>query len=170
MTERRAVRHAAREVHADEPLHRPWLMAVLVLGVATVFVMGFVGLPREGAPLVHIARYALDIALPQWKTTEPVNEIVYGTRGFDTFGETFLLLAAVVSTITLARSREPRREYVGEATAGRREQRRIDPHKGRPTSAEAAARRAEAAEESETGELIDPDATRLGACCVIGSR
>ncbi len=54
-------------------------------------------------------------------------------------------------------------EYVGEATAGRREQRRIDPHKGRPTSAEAAARRAEAAEESETGELIDPDATRLGA-------
>ena len=48
-------------------------------------------------PCPAIARYALEIALPQWHITEPVNEVVYGTRGFDTFGETFLLLAAVVS-------------------------------------------------------------------------
>jgi multicomponent Na+:H+ antiporter subunit B len=163
MTERRAVRHAAREVHADEPSHRTWLAAALVLGVASVLAVGLLGLPREGAPLPDIARYALDIALPRWKTTEPVNEIVYGTRGFDTFGETFLLLAAVVAVTTLARPREPRREYVGEATAGRSEQERIDPHEGRATSSETAARRAERAEESEAARLVDPDVARLGA-------
>ena len=48
-------------------------------------------------PLPAVARYAMDVALPRWGLTEPVNEVVYGTRGFDTFGETFLLLAAVVS-------------------------------------------------------------------------
>ena len=31
-----------------------------------------------------------EVALPRWGITEPVNEVVYGTRGFDTFGETFL--------------------------------------------------------------------------------
>jgi multicomponent Na+:H+ antiporter subunit B len=56
-----------------------------------------------------------------------VNEVVYGTRGFDTFGETFLLLAAVISVVMLARPREPRRGYFGEDVAGLREQSHIDP-------------------------------------------
>ena len=96
-----------------------------------MLVVGFVQMPRESAQLPDIARQALEVALPSWGTTEPVNEIVYGTRGFDTFGETFLLLAAVVAVSTLARTRETRTEYVGEAAAGRAEQRQQRPARAR---------------------------------------
>src|SRR5690348_18282456 len=106
------------------------------------------GMPREHAPLPLIARYALEIAIPRWKLTEPVNEIVYGTRGFDTFGETFLLLAAVVSVIVITRPREPRRGYFGEESAGAREQAETDPAEGFDAAEEAA----RAAERREAGE------------------
>ena len=87
-------------------------------------------IPREHAPLSQVARYALDVALPQWGLTEPVNEVVYGTRGFDTFGETFLLLAAVISVVVITRPREPRRGYFGEETAGARRASRDRPGDG----------------------------------------
>ena len=161
LSELRAIEHAKRDAHATEPLHRPIVGAALAIATLAVLAVGLIGLPRESAPLPDIARYALEIALPQWKTTEPVNEIVYGTRGFDTFGETFLLLAAVISVVMLARPREPRREYVGEAKAGEKEQARIDPDDDRLSPSEAAARRAEQAEEAETGEFIPADRTPL---------
>jgi multicomponent Na+:H+ antiporter subunit B len=88
------------------------------------------------------------VALPGWKLLEPVNEVVYGTRGFDTFGETFLLLAAVMSVVVLARPREPRRGYFGEDVAGLREQSQVDPH---PPS-DAQEREAREAESSESDE------------------
>src|SRR5437588_10385455 len=87
-----------------------------------------VTLPRDGAPLPGVARYALQIALPKWHTTEPVNEIVYGTRGFDTFGETFILLAAVVGVVVLSRSKERRRTVLLEDELGREEQSRLRRH------------------------------------------
>jgi multicomponent Na+:H+ antiporter subunit B len=110
------------------------------------------------------------VALPRWRLTEPVNEIVYGTRGFDTFGETFLLLAAVMSVIVLTRPREPRRGYFGEEVAGAREQAHADPRK-RPTVQEREAREAERMEEGEEpqaapgmpGRPDTPDAEPLGA-------
>lgn len=162
LTELRAIEHAKRDAHATEPLRRPRLGAALAIATLVVLAIGLIGLPRDNASLPDIARYALEIALPQWKTTEPVNEIVYGSRGFDTFGETFLLLAAVVSVVTLARPREPRREYVGEAKAGEGEQARIDPDDDRLSPSEAAARRAEQVEEAETGEFIPADRIPLG--------
>src|SRR5919199_892626 len=100
------------------------LMGVLfvVLGAPDVahaeVIVGMVGLPRELASLPAIAQHAMRIALPVWGTTEAVSEIVYGSRGFDTFGETFLLPAAVIAVTVLARGREPRAEYVGEEVAG----------------------------------------------------
>jgi multicomponent Na+:H+ antiporter subunit B len=123
-------------------------------------------IPREHAPLPAIARYAMVIALPRWRLTEPVNEIVYGTRGFDTFGETFLLLAAVMSVIVLSRSREPRRGYFGEETAGAREQAQADPGR-RSTAEEREAREAESLEEGAErqgppGRPDTPDAVPLG--------
>ena len=60
----------------------------------------------------------MTVAIPKWHTLEPVNEVVYGTRGFDTFGETFLLLAAVVGIGMITRSREARRGFIGEEVAG----------------------------------------------------
>jgi multicomponent Na+:H+ antiporter subunit B len=148
------------EPQEHEPLHRPWLGALIVLAVAGVLAVGLLTLPRETAPLPAVARYAMKIALPLWKTTEPVNEIVYGTRGFDTFGETFLLLAAVVSVIVLTREREPREGFIGEHAAGEREQAETDPKSG---GGEPAARQAEQEEEGEDDDRPEtPDAERLG--------
>ncbi|MBV8950081.1 MAG: sodium:proton antiporter, partial [Actinobacteria bacterium] len=92
-----------------QEVHRPVVGLALVAALATCLAAAMVTLPRDGAPLPAVARYALDVALPKWHTTEPVNEIVYGTRGFDTFGETFILLAAVVGVIVISRSKERRR-------------------------------------------------------------
>jgi multicomponent Na+:H+ antiporter subunit B len=141
VTERAAREHALREPHADDDWHRPWLAFALVSGVAAALAIGLLDLPRETAGLATIARHAVQIALPQWGQTEVVSEIVYGSRGWDTFGETFLLLAAVVSVTTLTRSPEPRSEYVGESSAGRDEQAQYDPAGG--GAGESEARRAE---------------------------
>jgi multicomponent Na+:H+ antiporter subunit B len=157
---------AAREATEREPVHRPWFGALLVAGVAAALGVAMAGIPREHAPLPQVARYALEVALPRWKLTEPVNEVVYGTRGFDTFGETFLLLAAVVSVIVITRSREARRGYFGESTAGAREQAETGPPES-PDPTEETARQAERREQDEQASTGDeprdtPDATPLG--------
>jgi multicomponent Na+:H+ antiporter subunit B len=140
--------------------HRPALAAVLAGGTGAVLAAALVRLPREDAPLPAVAEYALKVALPSWHLTEPVNEVVYGTRGFDTFGETFLLLAAVVGVSLLARTRERRRGFMGEARAGRDEQERFDPHE-HTDDTERAARLAEDVENG--GDVPDtPDAEKLG--------
>lgn len=115
------------EIRADEPMHRPRIGLLITAGVAIVLGIAVAGLPREGARLPAVARQALVAALPKWHTTEAVSEIVYGTRGMDTFGETFLLLAAVVSVVLLCRSRERRHGFIGEERAGEEEQRQDDP-------------------------------------------
>jgi multicomponent Na+:H+ antiporter subunit B len=154
------------EAAEHEPEHRRWLGAVLAAGMTAALGAAVIGIPREHAALPAVARYALDVSLPRWGLTEPVNEIVYGTRGFDTFGETFLLLAAVISVVLISRSREPRRGYFGEARAGRREQAQCDP----AGTADATERAARSAERREQGGLAPgdapgpatPDATPLG--------
>jgi multicomponent Na+:H+ antiporter subunit B len=142
--------------HEHEPTHRPVIGGIVVAALAAVLAIAFVHLPSDRSPLPAIARYAMQVALPKWKTTEPVNEIVYGTRGFDTFGETFLLLAAVVSVTMLARRKEPRRGFIGEHTAGLREQAEDDPRSGggHPT-----ARRAERAESDDRTDAVTGPAT-----------
>ena len=96
--------------------------AVVVAGTAAMLVTAFVDLPRETADLPAIARDAMTSALPDWHDPEVVSVIVYGTRGFDTFGETFLLLAAVVGVIVVCRGPERRRVFLQEERLGRREQ------------------------------------------------
>ncbi|HEY2578999.1 MAG TPA: MnhB domain-containing protein [Streptosporangiaceae bacterium] len=154
------------EAAEQEQPHRRWLGVILVAGMAAALGTAMVGIPREHAALPAVARYAMQVALPRWHLTEPVNEVVYGTRGFDTFGETFLLLAAVVSVMVITRSRESRRGYFGESLAGEREQQQADPPDSGGTS-ELEARAAERREEGETrpgerGEPATPDATPLG--------
>jgi len=159
---RTLARAAKREATEREPRHRPWLGGLLVAGVAVVLGVAMAEIPREHAPLSQVARYALHVALPQWGLTEPVNEVVYGTRGFDTFGETFLLLAAVVSVILITRPREPRRGYFGEESAGAREQAETDPVAGFD-AAEDVARSAEQREQDgDPAAPQTPDATPLG--------
>jgi multicomponent Na+:H+ antiporter subunit B len=154
------------EAAEHEPEHRRWLGAVLAAGMTAALGAAVIGIPREHAALPAVARYALDVSLPRWGLTEPVNEIVYGTRGFDTFGETFLLLAAVISVVLITRSRESRHGYFGEARAGQREQEQCDPAE----QADATERAARSAERREQGRQAPgdapgpatPDATPLG--------
>jgi multicomponent Na+:H+ antiporter subunit B len=87
---------------------------------------------------------------------------VYGTRGYDTFGETFLLLAAVVSVVLLTRAKEPRRGFIGEERAGAREQRSEDSHHGPATSQEQRARIAESHEEAARRSQSTPDEEPIG--------
>jgi multicomponent Na+:H+ antiporter subunit B len=107
---------------AGAPTRRRLGAALVVAGVAACLLTAFVDLPREGSALPGIARDAMRSAVPDWHSTEVVSVVVYGTRGFDTFGETFLLLAAVVGVIVVCRGREPRRVFLQEERLGRREQ------------------------------------------------
>ena len=104
------------------PPRRRLAAAVLVAGTAVCLAVAFIDLPREGADLPGIARDAMIQALPEWHHTEVVSTLVYGTRGFDTLGETFLLLAAVVGVVVVCRGREHRRVFLQEERLGRREQ------------------------------------------------
>lgn len=158
-TKRSADRRTA--VGAYEGWHRPAAGLALVAAVAAAIIVGVIALPRETAALPDIARHAMRIALPRWGTTEGVNEVVYGSRGFDTFGETFLLLAAVVAVIVLSRGPEPRAEYVGESTAGKSEQQSAD-RSPEPDEEEQVARRAESAESEETRAPDHADSDPLG--------
>ncbi|OBK63183.1 sodium:proton antiporter [Mycobacterium colombiense] len=142
--------------------HRPWLSGLLVGAFATVVGVGVTALPDAAKPLPDIARHAMAIALPRWGTTEVVSEVVYGSRAFDTFGETFLLLAAVVTVLVLSRGREPRSEFVGEASAGRVEQARADPGEG-PDAQETEARAAEDQERDDAPAPESADCDALGA-------
>jgi len=146
----------------DQRWHRPWLAAVLAGATLAVLAVAAFGLPHGTGPLPQIARHAMRVALPRWGTTEVVSEVVYGSRGWDTFGETFLLLAAVVAVSLLARGRESRSEYVGEASAGRTEQHETDPDE-RADGEESEARAAEHGEEdSEQPPAEDADDDPLG--------
>jgi multicomponent Na+:H+ antiporter subunit B len=153
-----APRRSRPEAREEEPAHRRWVGAVLAVGLVAALGVAMAGLPSDHAPLPAVARYALAVSLPRWGLTEPVNEVVYGTRGFDTFGETFLLLAAVVSVILITRSREPRRGYFGESAAGAREQSQTDPVQ----PADASEQEARAAEQGEQGDDSRTESSRDG--------
>ncbi len=134
--------------------------AALVAGTAACLAVAFLDLPREGADLPAIARDAMTQAFPEWHHTEVVSTLVYGSRGFDTFGETFLLLAAVVGVIVVSRGRERRRVFVQEERLGRREQaeaRRTEGNRGRHRA------QAEHAEDVEQGEAGTEGERGIGA-------
>jgi multicomponent Na+:H+ antiporter subunit B len=144
-----------------EPHHRRLVGSVLAGAVAVILGATVWSLPREHAALPAVAREALTVALPKWHTLEPVNEVVYGTRGFDTFGETFLLLAAVVGIGLIARRREPRRGFIGEAAAGSEEQKESDPQESKGSD-EKRASQAESEELGRTRGPMTPDDEALG--------
>ncbi|HLK45616.1 MAG TPA: MnhB domain-containing protein [Acidimicrobiales bacterium] len=144
-----------------EPTHRRGVGALVVLALGVVLGLTVWHLPREHAPLSRVAREALVVALPGWHTLEPVNEVVYGTRGFDTFGETFLLLAAVVGIGLIARTREQRGEFLGEELAAAREQ-HAELASSDDAGPEVRARAAEAGEQGRGRGPATPDAEPLG--------
>lgn len=111
-----------QELHAEEPRHRHVFGAVLCLALLAVLVIAVVDLPGGTQPVTEIARRAMRDSIPAFHLTEPVNAVVYGMRALDTFGETFLLLAAVISVVVITRSPEPRKGFFGEAKVGEEEE------------------------------------------------
>jgi multicomponent Na+:H+ antiporter subunit B len=150
------------EPFEGEPRRRLATGLLLSAGCAAALSAAVVTLPRGDNPLPAIARQAMTLALPVWHSTEPVSEVVYGTRGFDTFGETFLLLAAVVGMGMITRAREPRRGFIGEQVAGLREQRATDPGRVSGGADQREAQRAEAGEEGRRRGPATPDNDPLG--------
>jgi multicomponent Na+:H+ antiporter subunit B len=149
--------------NAAPPHGRRMAAGLLVVGTAICLAVAFLDLPRERADLPGIARDAMTQAFPEWHHTEVVSVIVYGTRAFDTFGETFLLLAAVVGVIVVCRGRERRRVFLQEERMGRREQAGVrgseDHRSARPHQAQA--KHAEDVEQGQAGEA-EPE-TGIGA-------
>ena len=145
------------------PPRRQVVAALLVAGTAASLAVAFLDLPREAAALPAVARDAMVQAIPEWHHTEVVSTVVYGTRGFDTFGETFLLLAAVVGVIVVCRGRERRRVFLQEERLGHREQAETR----RTRNAAAGPRRhpqTEHAEDVEQGRAGEPEGERgIGA-------
>jgi multicomponent Na+:H+ antiporter subunit B len=148
-------------------VHRPALGLVVVAATAACLGAAVFTLPRDGAPLPQVARDALESAIPKWHTTEPVNAIVYGTRGFDTFGETFILLAAVVGVVVIGRSKERRRTVLLEDVLAREEQAGLGSGATGSTPERSATRGAErdesAEEEGHTARAPDEPEGPVGA-------
>ena len=144
---------------ARAPSRRSLGAAVVVTGMAACLVTAFVDLPTEKSALPGIARDALVSAIPEWHSTEAVSVVVYGTRGFDTFGETFLLLAAVVGVIVICRGPERRRVFLQEERLGRREQEeaRRARRGGRRRHRRPDVEHAEDIEQGQTGDSTDTD-------------
>lgn len=153
-----------RELHADEPRHRHVFGALLCLGLLAALVAAVLDLPDGSQPLTAIARRAMEESIPAFHLTEPVNAVVYGIRAMDTFGETFLLLAAVVSVVVLTRSPEQRKGFFGEARVGEQESSDAGGHSGdRQEGGEEGARAAEQQEEgAEDDTPRTPDAEPVG--------
>jgi multicomponent Na+:H+ antiporter subunit B len=153
-----------RELRADEPRHRHVFGAVICLGQLAALVIAMVDLPDGSQPLSAIARRAMEESIPAFHLTEPVNAVVYGIRAMDTFGETFLLLAAVVSVVVVTRSPEVRKGFFGEARVGEEESTSAgDDTGGGEDDAEGRARQAEEQEEGEEDEAPrTPDSEPVG--------
>lgn len=133
------------------------VLAVCFLGVVGWTLLSVSGWGGGGqlsaeTPLPAIARRAMLQALPAFLTTEPVSAVVYGFRGFDTFGETFLLFAAIVSVVVLTRAKETRHGFIGEERAGHEEQQEEEQDQGGEQKAQTSGERdAQSAEREEEG-------------------
>jgi multicomponent Na+:H+ antiporter subunit B len=146
----------------EEPLHRRWLGLVVAIALLGCLLLAVLHIPRGDNALPHVARRAMVDSLPAFGTTEPVSAVVYGFRAMDTFGETFLLLAAVLSVSVIARPHERRRGFVGEERAGTAEQEEVDPAE-RETSDQRVARQAEETEEGARKAPGLPDDEPVGS-------
>src|SRR4051794_13754058 len=100
---------------------RQAVAAALLACLSVAMVAGLTGLPGDRAALPAIARTAVRDALVTWHNPESVSALVYGWRAGDTFGETFLLFAAVVSVLVVTRAHERRHAFLQEERMARAE-------------------------------------------------
>jgi multicomponent Na+:H+ antiporter subunit B len=93
---------------SDRVRLRVFLVSALGLGVLLLW--GFGGLPDFGHYRGPYGDILNRVAVPETSSTDVVTAVNFGYRGFDTLGEEFILLAAVVGVASLLRTLRAERE------------------------------------------------------------
>jgi multicomponent Na+:H+ antiporter subunit B len=96
------------------------MFAVAVAGLLGLMVWGFSGLPDFGHYRGPYGEILNRVAVPERSTTDVVTAVNFDYRGFDTFGEEFILFAAVVGVASILRKlRGERTRRPDDDAAGR---------------------------------------------------
>lgn len=87
-------------------------MAILA-GFAALLLLAGVDLPDLGDPAapasVHVAARYVERSMEDTKTPNVVTSVLADYRGFDTLGETTVVLTAALACLLVLKGREPRR-------------------------------------------------------------
>jgi multicomponent Na+:H+ antiporter subunit B len=96
------------------------VFAVGVAGLLGLMLWGFTGLPDFGDYRGPYGEILNRVAVPERSTTDVVTAVNFDYRGFDTFGEEFILFAAVVGVASILRKlRGERTRRPDDDAAGR---------------------------------------------------
>ncbi len=102
-----------------KPTHRPWVPALLSLGVGAVLVYGTLALPGFSdveAPIhTHVAKRYLERSVDETTVPNVVTSVLASYRGYDTFGETTVVFTAGAGVVALLRRQ--RRRAGGDTAA-----------------------------------------------------
>ena len=79
------------------------IFAVGAAGLAALLAWGFAGLPDFGTFDGRMGEVISSVAVPERHATNVVTAVTLDFRGFDTFGEEFILFAAAVGGLALLR-------------------------------------------------------------------
>jgi multicomponent Na+:H+ antiporter subunit B len=80
------------------------LFGVSLAGLLALLVWGFAGLPDFGDFHGVYGQLLNRVAVPERSTTDVVTAVNFDYRGFDTFGEEFILFAAVIGVASILRT------------------------------------------------------------------
>ena len=80
------------------------LFGVSLAGLLALLVWGFAGLPDFGDFHGAYGQLLNRVAVPERSTTDVVTAVNFDYRGFDTFGEEFILFAAVIGVASILRT------------------------------------------------------------------
>jgi len=99
-----------------------FLVLALVILLGAILVWGATDLPQRGDPLapaaVHesVAVHYIERAYAETRTPNMVTAVLADYRGFDTFGEAVVVVAAAISCLLILPRRSPKAEGGGEGS------------------------------------------------------
>ncbi|MGB9183418.1 MAG: MnhB domain-containing protein [Solirubrobacteraceae bacterium] len=85
------------------PTGRLWLFGLSAVGLGVVLVYGFVGLPAFGDYHGVYGQVVNGVGVTERHATDLVTALNFDIRGFDTFGEEFILFGSVLGIVLILR-------------------------------------------------------------------